>query len=126
MASDIPQQTSLPLGGQIHSLLTALGIRQRTAVILVPYLWLTIFFVVPCIIILKISFAQTVIAQPPYTPMFGPDSVPHDQLFDNFKRLLKRVFGSFGEGGGKGLVVIERVGEVFACDTEAHDSTGRV
>ena len=89
MASDVPQQTSLPLGGQIRSILIALGFKPRTAVILVPYLWLTIFFVVPCIIILKISFAQTVIAQPPYTPMFGPESVPHDQLFDNFKRLFQ-------------------------------------
>ncbi|MBK8158297.1 MAG: ABC transporter permease subunit [Rhodospirillaceae bacterium] len=88
MASDIPQQTSLPLGGPIRSVLTALGFKPRTAVILVPYLWLTIFFVVPCIIILKLSFAQTIIAQPPYTPMFGPESVPHDQLFDNFKRLF--------------------------------------
>jgi putrescine transport system permease protein len=88
MASDIPHQTSLPLGNQFLRILSALGFRQRTAVILVPYLWLTIFFVAPCIIILKISFAQTLIAQPPYTPMFGPDSVPHEQLFDNFKRLF--------------------------------------
>nr|WP_298686069.1 ABC transporter permease subunit [uncultured Dongia sp.] len=109
MASDNPQQTSLPLGGQIHRLLTALGIKQRTAVILVPYLWLTIFFVVPCIIILKISFAQTVIAQPPYTPMFGPDSVPHDQLFDNFKRLFGDLLYIKAYGNSLQLAAISTV-----------------
>lgn len=88
MASDIPQHSTLPFGSQLQRLLSTLGLKPRVAVILVPYLWLTIFFVIPCIIILKISFAQTVIAQPPYTPMIGPDSVPHDVLFDNFKRLF--------------------------------------
>lgn len=88
MASDAPPPSSLPLGKQIHQILHQLGIKPRAAVILVPYLWLTLFFVLPCIIVLKISFAQTLIAQPPYTPMFGPASVPHDQLFDNFNRLF--------------------------------------
>jgi putrescine transport system permease protein len=35
-------------------------------VILIPALWLTIFFLVPCLIVLKISLSQTMIAQPPY------------------------------------------------------------
>ena len=38
-------------------------------VILIPALWLAVFFVVPCLIVLKISLSQTVIAQPPYTPL---------------------------------------------------------
>jgi putrescine transport system permease protein len=42
--------------------------RQRL-VILIPALWLTVLFVVPCLIVLKISLSQTVIAQPPYTPV---------------------------------------------------------
>ena len=50
------------------------GMRQRSAgervVILAPYLWLIAFFLVPCLIIFKISLAQTAIAQPPYTPVF--------------------------------------------------------
>ena len=41
----------------------------RRLVILVPALWLILFFVVPCLIVLKISLSQTVIAQPPYTPL---------------------------------------------------------
>ena len=40
------------------------------AAILVPYLWLIAFFLVPFLIVLKISFSQTTIAQPPYTPLF--------------------------------------------------------
>ena len=38
-------------------------------VVLIPALWLAVFFVVPCLIVLKISLSQTVIAQPPYTPL---------------------------------------------------------
>src|SRR5271166_982493 len=39
-------------------------------VVLVPYLWLALFFLVPFLIVLKISLSQTAIAQPPYTPVF--------------------------------------------------------
>jgi putrescine transport system permease protein len=42
----------------------------RRAVVLLPYLWLAVFFLVPFAIVLKISFSQTVIAQPPYVPVF--------------------------------------------------------
>jgi putrescine transport system permease protein len=38
-------------------------------VTLVPALWLTALFLVPTLIVLKISLSQTVIAQPPYTPV---------------------------------------------------------
>jgi putrescine transport system permease protein len=41
-------------------------------VILIPYLWLLAFFLVPFLIVLKISLSQTAIAQPPYTPVFDP------------------------------------------------------
>ncbi len=39
-------------------------------VVLVPYLWLLLFFLVPFLIVFKISLSQTVIAQPPYSPVF--------------------------------------------------------
>ncbi len=38
-------------------------------VILVPYLWLVVFFLGPFLIVLKISLSETAIAQPPYTPV---------------------------------------------------------
>ncbi|NVO17747.1 MAG: ABC transporter permease subunit [Rhodoplanes sp.] len=38
-------------------------------IIALPYLWLVAFFLVPFVIVGKISLSQTVIAQPPYTPV---------------------------------------------------------
>jgi putrescine transport system permease protein len=42
---------------------------SRWGVIAVPYFWLLLFFAVPFLIVLKISFAKLAIAQPPYTPI---------------------------------------------------------
>ena len=39
-------------------------------VVRIPYAWLVAFFLVPFLIVLKISLSQTAIAQPPYTPVF--------------------------------------------------------
>jgi len=39
-------------------------------VVRLPYAWLIAFFLVPFLIVLKISLSQTAIAQPPYTPTF--------------------------------------------------------
>ena len=40
-----------------------------------PYAWLLLFFGLPFLIVLKISFAEPVMGSPPYTPLFarGPD-----------------------------------------------------
>jgi putrescine transport system permease protein len=38
-------------------------------VVLVPYLWLGLFFLVPFAIVLRISLSQTAVAQPPYAPV---------------------------------------------------------
>jgi putrescine transport system permease protein len=40
--------------------------------IAIPALWLAVLFLVPFLIVLKISFSETVIAQPPYVPVFDP------------------------------------------------------
>src|SRR5216684_612081 len=47
----------------------AFGSLGGRLVVLVPYLWLAAFFLVPFLIVLKISLSQTVIAQPPYVPL---------------------------------------------------------
>jgi len=39
-------------------------------VIAVPYLWLLLFFLIPFVIVFKISLSQTAIAMPPYVPVF--------------------------------------------------------
>jgi putrescine transport system permease protein len=43
--------------------------RGQWLVVLIPALWLAVFFLVPFLIVLKISLSQTVIAQPPYLPV---------------------------------------------------------
>jgi putrescine transport system permease protein len=40
--------------------------------VLVPYAWTLVFFLLPFLIVLKISLSATAIAQPPYTPVFDP------------------------------------------------------
>jgi putrescine transport system permease protein len=39
-------------------------------VVLIPYLWLLLFFLIPVLIVFKISLSQTAIAQPPYEPVW--------------------------------------------------------
>src|SRR5499427_8220461 len=41
-------------------------------IVLVPYLWLATFFLLPFLIVVKISLSHTAIAQPPYTPVLDP------------------------------------------------------
>ena len=40
-------------------------------VIIVPYVWLLFFFLIPFIIVFKISLSQSAIAMPPYAPIIG-------------------------------------------------------
>lgn len=42
---------------------------RTRAVVVLPYLWLLVFFLVPFAIVLKISLSQTALAQPPYLPL---------------------------------------------------------
>ncbi|MBZ0226978.1 MAG: ABC transporter permease subunit [Bauldia sp.] len=42
----------------------------RWLVVLVPYAWLLILFLIPFVIVIKISLSQTAVAQPPYVPVF--------------------------------------------------------
>ena len=43
--------------------------QPRWGVIAAPYLWLILFFAIPFLIVLKISFTRMAIAMPPYTPI---------------------------------------------------------
>src|SRR5690606_42147232 len=51
----------------------AFWLSGRGLVSSIPYLWLLLFFLLPFAIVLKISLAEPIIAQPPFTPLFGPD-----------------------------------------------------
>jgi putrescine transport system permease protein len=59
---------------------------QRFAVA-IPYMWLLVFFLAPFAIILKISTADPIIAQPPFTPMFDAEG-SFIATLDSFKLLL--------------------------------------
>ncbi len=59
----------------------------RRVVILIPYLWLLVFFLAPFVIVLKISLAQALLARPPYTPLIewtGSGLPRLSVVFDNF------------------------------------------
>ncbi|GGG81836.1 putrescine/spermidine ABC transporter permease [Salipiger pallidus] len=43
---------------------------RRAILIAIPYLWLTALFLVPFLIVLKISLSDIALARPPYTPQF--------------------------------------------------------
>ena len=49
--------------------LRARGYSGRTLVTAVPYLWLLLFFLVPFLIVLKISVSEIRLAMPPYEPL---------------------------------------------------------
>jgi len=53
----------------------------------IPYIWLLVFFLAPFAIIMKISTADPIIGQPPFTPTFD-DAGAFLATADNFKFLL--------------------------------------
>ncbi|MDA0707053.1 MAG: ABC transporter permease subunit [Proteobacteria bacterium] len=55
--------------------------------VLVPYLWLLLFFLLPFGIILKISLAEPILAQPPFSPTFD-DTGTLSITADNFAFLF--------------------------------------
>jgi putrescine transport system permease protein len=61
--------------------------RWQRVTVAIPYLWLLVFFLLPFVIILKISLADPVIAQPPFTPTFDAQGGLSVTL-DNFLFLL--------------------------------------
>jgi len=61
---------------------------HRWIVTFIPYLWMIALFLIPFLIVLKISFSATVIAQPPYDPVF-------DFLNDSWTESVEK-FNSLG------------------------------
>lgn len=55
----------------------------RRYAVAIPYIWLLIFFLAPFLIVLKISLADPVIAQPPFTPLID-ESGNFQGTADNF------------------------------------------
>jgi len=68
------------------------GYSGRTLVTGVPYLWLLLFFLVPFLIVLKISVSEIRLAMPPYEPLFTwiADHVVSLRInFENYAFLFK-------------------------------------
>ena len=63
----------------------------RKLVLYLPYAWLLLFFLAPFAIVLKISFADPIIARPPFTPLFDWAEDAEQIIyvtFDNFRFLF--------------------------------------
>lgn len=55
------------------ALLRRVGLHGRGLVIAVPVLWLLVFFLIPFVVVAKISVSEALIARPPYAPLFEWD-----------------------------------------------------
>src|ERR1700676_4547712 len=67
------------------------GVTGRGLVVVLPYLWLLLFFVVPFVIVLKISFSDIDLAIPPYKPLVewvGKNSLAIKLNFNNYAFLF--------------------------------------
>ena len=53
--------------------MTDLGRTGPLVLIGAPFLWLSLFFLLPLLIVVKISLAESTIGIPPYTPLFADD-----------------------------------------------------
>src|ERR1700688_3529574 len=67
------------------------GVTGRGLVVALPYMWLLLFFVVPFVIVLKISFSDIDLAIPPYKPLLewvGKNSLAIKLNFNNYAFLF--------------------------------------
>ena len=67
----------------------------RLFVIGTPYLWLGLFFLVPFVLVLKISLSESILAQPPYGPLWDTDPSGHVEIkasADNYSYLVEDSF----------------------------------
>jgi putrescine transport system permease protein len=64
----------------------AVGLLSRLLLIGVPFLWLGLFFLLPLLIAVKISLAESVVGIPPYTPLVtsGASGVEFHATLANF------------------------------------------
>ncbi len=53
----------------VASRLARWGVKGQRLVVALPYLWLLLFFFIPFLIVLKISFSLTQLSMPPYQPL---------------------------------------------------------
>ena len=61
---------------------------SRYFIIAIPYIWLLLFFLAPFVIVFKISLADPIIAQPPFTPFFNQGSDGGFSIYTTFDNFL--------------------------------------
>ena len=57
-------------------------------IVFIPYLWLLLFFLTPFLIVFKISLADPLIAQPPFTPLFQKSVETGLSIYTTFDNYL--------------------------------------
>jgi putrescine transport system permease protein len=94
--TDTLSDPSLEVGGRLSrrtfldQLVHRVQSGWKTIVIGIPYVWLLLFFLIPFVIVLKISLAESLIASPPFSPLFEwtEDGIlTFRVLFENFSYL---------------------------------------
>ncbi|MFT5259473.1 MAG: putrescine transport system permease protein [Saprospiraceae bacterium] len=84
--------TSNTASTKLTRLSRALQAGWKTTVVGIPFFWLFLFFLAPFAIVLKISFAESLIASPPFSSLFqwsDDGSFNLRLVFDNFKWLTE-------------------------------------
>ena len=71
MTAAADPKTRLPGGRLIGAVLEKLGLGGRGLVIAIPTLWLLLFFLIPFLVVAKISLSEAAIARPPYLPIWN-------------------------------------------------------
>ena len=68
-------------------LLQKISISYRNAMIAIPFFWLLVFFLAPFLIVLKISFAESLIASPPFSSLL--------EILDNGTLIMRLAYENY-------------------------------
>ena len=77
----------LPLPAVVRHFILRFAVSWRDAMIALPFFWLLVFFLVPFLIVLKISVAESLIASPPFSSLF--------ELLDDGTVTMRLVFENY-------------------------------
>lgn len=88
--------------------------RLKVLIILLPYLWMSLFFLAPFFVIIKISLAESIVGTPPFTPLFEMVDGAREYIgsIDNFIYIVgdnsyaEALFTSFLTAAGAALACL--------------------
>jgi ABC-type spermidine/putrescine transport system permease subunit I len=90
---------------------------RKGLVVGIPYAWLLVLFLIPFVIVFKISFAEQELAIPPYSPLFTADTdmgrlnialsyQNYADIFQNFWSTLGQMLNPFADGRGNNIYLL--------------------